>query len=203
MQHIRIEILNSAVKRYDLQRVTDLHTLRLRPGDEIVTRYAAYYSNCRITRMRGVTSQAAAAQGATTHVAKAQVAKAQVAKAQFFMMAVAAALFAIIFDAGSIAHADITLAQAKPGVAHDCTRLTEPLALRTCLDRAEDQRLQPTTEQPGQPGRIPDALLKAAGPEQAHPAQERRDRRASPAGGKDAIRIDQVRTPNRSLSQPP
>lgn len=103
-------------------------------------------------------------------------------------------------------HGAIVLAQAKPGTAHDCTRLTEPLALRDCLDRAEDQRLQPTSEPPIAPGRIPDALLKAAGPESARSGQAVREK--TPHGGhagapRDGVRVDQVKSPLRPLSEPP
>ncbi|GGH19299.1 hypothetical protein GCM10007036_22090 [Alsobacter metallidurans] len=100
----------------------------------------------------------------------------------------------------------IVLAQAKPGTAHDCTRLTEPLALRDCLDRAEDQRLQPTSEQPVAPGRIPDALLKAAGPESGRPSQAHREKTqdgAHAGARRDGVRVDQVKSPLRPLSEPP
>lgn len=96
------------------------------------------------------------------------------------------------------------IAQAPPSAVNDCTFLREPLALRDCLDRAENQRAAPPTEEAGGPRRAPDWLLKEArpiagsteaksGPEAPRPHAAERDR----------VRIEQV--PNhrgRSVDPP-
>jgi hypothetical protein len=95
-------------------------------------------------------------------------------------------------------------AQAPPATVNDCTFLREPLALRDCLERAENQRPPPPTEQAGGPGKTPDWLLKEARPIAGSSAsrpseQPQRPRRAR----RDNVHVEQVPASRGRRVDPP
>lgn len=81
------------------------------------------------------------------------------------------------------------VAQVPPATINECTLLREPLALRDCIDRAENQRPQPPTEEAGRPRPARDGLLKEARPiaGRSGPATAK----ARPARG-DRVRVEQL-----------